>query len=63
MNALLPHPTESSWWVEVHTSAPQQFYCLGPFNSQAEAKISRSTHVEALFRQASRDISAFIKQF
>jgi hypothetical protein len=50
------------WWVEVSLSAPQQTYYLGPFESRAEAKLSRSAHVEGLLHQATTDIVALIKQ-
>jgi hypothetical protein len=51
-----------SWWVEICTSAPQQSYHLGPFNSQEEARISRGAHVESLYHTEMRDIVALIKQ-
>ncbi|HEY9618805.1 MAG TPA: DUF1816 domain-containing protein [Crinalium sp.] len=50
------------WWVEVSLSAPQQTYHIGPFESRAEAKLSRGAHVEELLHQATTDIIALIKQ-
>lgn len=62
MNTSSRHQTTSPWWVEVYMSASRQTYHLGPFQSQAEAKLSRSAHVEGLLQQATRDIVALIKQ-
>ncbi|HEY9629544.1 MAG TPA: DUF1816 domain-containing protein [Coleofasciculaceae cyanobacterium] len=62
MNALSPHQTALSWWVEVSTAVPQQTYQFGPFKSREEAKTSRSAHVEALNHKETRDIVALVKQ-
>ena len=62
MNSLSSRQSTLSWWVEVYTSFPQQIYYLGPFKSREEARISRGTHVEALYRNDARDIVALIKQ-
>ncbi len=62
MNTLSRHQTTSPWWVEVYTSTSRQTYHLGPFKSQAEAKLSRSAHVESLLHQATRDVVALVKQ-
>ncbi len=62
MNSLSPQQSVLSWWVEICTFVPQQTYHLGPFSSREEAKLSRSTHVEALFHKETRDIVALIKQ-
>jgi hypothetical protein len=62
MNSQLPHLPDSSWWVEVYTSAPPRTYHLGPFESREAAKVSRGAHVEALYYTEARDIVALIKQ-
>lgn len=62
MNAFSLPQIALRWWVEVSLSAPQQTYDLGPFDSRAEAKLSRGTHVEGLLHEATRDIIAIIKQ-
>jgi hypothetical protein len=62
MNSLSPYQPELSWWVEVYTSFPQKIYYLGLFHSREEAKISRGTHVEALYHNDARDMIALIKQ-
>jgi hypothetical protein len=62
MNSFSPHQPTVSWWVEVNTSAPQQTYHVGPFNTQEEAKLSRGAHVDALYHKDARDIVALIKQ-
>ncbi len=62
MKSLSQPSTLVAWWVEVYTSAPPKTYCVGPFNSRAEAKISRGAHVEALYHSDARDIVALIKQ-
>ena len=51
-----------SWWVDIYTSIPLQTYQLGPFKSREEAKVSRGTHVDALYQKEARDIVALIKQ-
>jgi hypothetical protein len=62
MKLLSPRQSTAFWWVEVCTSAPQQTYRLGPFNSREEARISRGTHIEALYHKKTSDIVALIKQ-
>lgn len=62
MNVLSPHQPTVFWWVEIYTSAPQQTYHLGPFNSKEEAKTSRGTHIEALYHKKTSDIVALIKK-
>ncbi len=62
MPLLSQSSNASAWWVEIYTSAPQQTYYLGPFNSREEAKVSRSAHVDSLYHQETRDIVALVKQ-
>ncbi|MBC7971086.1 MAG: DUF1816 domain-containing protein [Verrucomicrobia bacterium] len=61
MNSLATLQSALDWWVEVSLSAPQKTYHLGPFKSREEAKLSRGTHVDALYHQKTRDIVALIK--
>jgi len=62
MNSFSTLKSTLSWWVEVCTAVPQQNYCLGPFKSREEAKLSRGAHVDTLYHQQTRDIVALIKQ-
>jgi hypothetical protein len=62
MKSLSQLHTLGAWWVEVSTFAPPKTYCMGPFTSRAEAKISRGAQVEALYHSDARDIVALIKQ-
>ena len=50
-----------SWWIEINTSVPLCTYYFGPFNSQAEARDSRTGYVDDLFQEGARDIVALIK--
>ena len=62
MKTLSTPQTTLAWWVEVSASVSQQINHLGPFESRAEAKLSRGAHVEGLLQRETRDIVALIKQ-
>lgn len=53
--------SQRSWWVEINTSVPLCTYYFGPFDSQSEARDSRSGYVDDLFQEGARDIVALIK--
>lgn len=57
-----PAPSELSWWVEISTSVPLCTYYFGPFDSQKEARDSRSSYVDDLLQEEARDIVALVKQ-
>ena len=59
--ASLTCHSQRSWWVEINTSVPLCTYYFGPFDSQAEARDSRSGYVNDLFQEGARDIVALIK--
>lgn len=50
-----------SWWVEINTSVPLCTYYFGPFDSQAEARDSRTGYVDDLCKEGARGIVALIK--
>lgn len=51
-----------SWWIEIHTSVPLCTYYFGPFDSQEEARASRTGYVNELYQEEARDIVALVKQ-
>lgn len=53
---------QPSWWVEINTLVPLCTYYFGPFDSQEEAKDSRSGYVDDLYQEGARNIVALIKQ-
>lgn len=53
--------SQRSWWVEISTSVPLCTYYFGPFDSQAEARNSRSGYVDDLCQEDARDIVALVK--
>jgi hypothetical protein len=62
MNLFSSHQSELFWWVEVNTTVPHITYYFGPFNSEKEAKFSRTGYVEDLYQEEARDIVALVKQ-
>jgi hypothetical protein len=58
----LSHQDELFWWVEVNTSVPLCTYYFGPFDSQNEARDSRTGYVEDLCHEEARGIIAVVKQ-
>jgi hypothetical protein len=50
-----------SWWIEINTSVPLCTYYFGPFDSQAEARDSRTGYVDDLYQEGARDIVTLIK--
>ncbi len=53
---------EPFWWVEINTSVPLCTYYFGPFDSQDEARDSRTGYVEDLCQEDARGIIAVVKQ-
>jgi hypothetical protein len=51
-----------SWWVEINTSVPLCTYYFGPFDSQAEARDSRTGYVDDLYHEGVRDVIALVKR-
>jgi Domain of unknown function (DUF1816) len=62
MELLVQPELPLAWWVEIYTSVAQTTYCLGPFQTKTEARISRGACVDALYHTNARDIVALIKQ-
>lgn len=62
-SSIAPHIRQShlSWWVEINTAVPLCTYYFGPFDSQAEARDSRTGYVDDLCLEGARDIVALIK--
>lgn len=54
--------SELFWWVEINTSTPLCTYYFGPFDSQEEARDSRTGYVDDLCQEGARDIIALVKQ-
>jgi hypothetical protein len=55
-------PSQSSWWVEVHTPMPVWTHSYGPFEHRQEARMARAGYVENLRKEGARDIIAVVKQ-
>jgi Domain of unknown function (DUF1816) len=58
----LANQAELFWWVEISTSVPLCTYYFGPFESQNEARDSRTGYVEDLSQEEARGIIAVVKQ-
>jgi Domain of unknown function (DUF1816) len=58
----LVEQAELFWWVEINTSVPLCTYYFGPFDSQNEARESRTGYVEDLCQEDARGIIAVVKQ-
>lgn len=61
-SALNVHQSKLSWWVEINTAVPLCTYYFGPFDSQKEARDSRTGYVNDLYREEARGIIALVKQ-
>lgn len=59
--ASYTHQSGLSWWVEINTDIPLCTYYFGPFDSQAEARESRTGYVDDLCQEGARNIVALIK--
>lgn len=59
--ASLGCQSELSWWVEINTSVPLCTYYFGPFDTQEEARNSRTDYVNDLYQEGARDIVALVK--
>lgn len=62
MNLSLSNQSKLSWWVEINTTVPRCTYYFGPFDTQNEARLSRTGYVEDLYQEEARDIVALVKQ-
>ncbi len=56
------YQSKLSWWVEINTSVPLCTYYFGPFDSQEEARDSRTGYIDDLYQEEARGIIASIKQ-